>query len=282
MKIRNDRLYEGAAAVPMRDTPNKSGALSGGKPKFLVIHYTAGGSASGSLNHMANAAARASAHLVIGRDGAVTQMGRFNEKLWHAGRSSWKGIDGLNAHSVGIELANWGKLNGSPGNWKTWVGRSVADDDAIAAAHKHEPGVIRGWEVYPEAQVDACIAASRAICEAYGLGPAEIVGHDDISPGRKSDPGPAWDMARFRAAVFGRASDAPAEGPAEEPRWTVSASSLNMRDGPGIANQVVGKLPRGAEVVPIEQPGTWWLVSRLVEGEEDAAGWVHSHYLQPA
>lgn len=282
MKVRNHRLYDDGAAVPMRPTPNKSGQLAGGRPKYLVIHYTAAGSASGSIAHMANPAAKASAQLVIGRDGAVTQMGRLDEKLWHAGRSSWNGLIGLNSHSVGIELANWGKLSGGPGNWKTWVGGPVLDDNAIAAAHKHEPGVTRGWEVYAEAQVAACINAARAICEAYGLGPAEIIGHDDISPGRKSDPGPAWDMTRFRAAVFGRSSDEAAEGPDQEPRWTVAASTLNMRAGAGIGTEVIGKLSRGEQVVPIEQPGTWWLVARLVDGEEDAAGWVHSHYLQPA
>ncbi|MEO1689011.1 MAG: N-acetylmuramoyl-L-alanine amidase [Pseudomonadota bacterium] len=284
MKVRNHRLIGGdGSAVPLKQTPNRSDKLVGGAPKYLVIHYTAAGAASGSIRHLTSKAARASAHLVIGRDGDVTQLGRFDEKLWHAGTSRWKGILGLNGHSVGIELANWGKLSGGSGGWKTWTGGAVDDDLVVAAAHKNAPDVIRGWEIYPEAQVRACADAARAICEAYGLRPADIIGHDDISPGRKSDPGPAWDMERFRSLVFGRADDGDAAGPEDEPRWQVrSASGLNLRDGPGTENGIIKLLDDGTEVAVVEQPGTWWMVAEVVDGVERDTGWVHSRWLQPA
>lgn len=284
MKVRNHRLLlDGGAAVPLKQTPNRSGKLSGGAPKFLVIHYTAAGAASGSIRHLTSASSRASAHLVIGRDGDVTQLGRFDEKLWHAGSSRWKGIVGLNGHSVGIELANWGKLSGDAGGWKTWTGATVEDGDVVTAAHRNAPDRVFGWEVYSEAQVEACAAASRAICDAYGLGPADIIGHDDISPGRKSDPGPAWDMARFRSVVFGRAEDGDEDGPETDPRWQVrSASGLNLRQGPGTDHAVVKLLADGATVAVVEQPGTWWLVAEVADGVEKDTGWVHSRWLRPA
>ena len=145
MKVRNHRLIGGdGSAVPLKQTPNRSGKLVGGAPKYLVIHYTAAGAAAGSIRHLTSKAARASAHLVIGRDGDVTQLGRFDEKLWHAGTSRWKGILGLNGHSVGIELANWGKLSGGSGGWKTWTGGAV-DDGTVPGGRM----IVRLSEVLP-------------------------------------------------------------------------------------------------------------------------------------
>lgn len=197
LSISNHRLA-GARYVP---SPNSGGAL---RPKFLVLHYTASGPGFDTAAYFARRAARASAHLVIGRDGTLVQCVPFNVRAWHAGQSRWTGVDGvacenLNRYAIGIELENWGPLRRSGPVWLSWNGRRV-EGAVIEARHRY--GVPSGgWETYPEAQIDAAAEAARAICAAYGI--AEILGHDDIAPGRKSDPGPAWDMDGFRGRVMG-------------------------------------------------------------------------------
>ena len=280
MKVKNHRLYgDDGRAVAFDATPNKSSrGLTGGKPKFVIIHYTAGGSARSAINTFNNKKSQASAHIVIGHDGAITQMARFNERCWHAGRSEWGSINGLNSHSVGIEIANWGPLMGEVGNWKSWVGTSVPDNRVLRAKHKNE-NTRRGWEVYDPEQVESCVSMVRAIADAYGLGPDDILGHDDISPGRKTDPGPAWDMKRFRASVFGRKVDTP------RPKATyrvIAQNGLNMRDAGSISGNKIDLLPHGTELEKIEESGSWWLVSKVVNGEPDESGWVHSRYVQRA
>lgn len=278
MKIKNHKLlYSSGKGVPFDASPNKSSSgLSGGKPKYVIIHYTAGGTAQGAVNVFNNPAHKASAHFVLGHDGAITQMGKLNEKLWHAGRSSWDGINGLNGHSVGIEIANWGWLTGEAGNWRSWTGSRVDDSRVVRAAHKYD-GVTRGWEIYDEAQILACVEMVRAIALEYDMQPHHILGHDDISPGRKQDPGPAWDMDRFRAMVFGRAED---DGD-YEPTFRVEASSgLNMRIGAGVGFDKIKTLPDKAQVIKVDTDGAWWLVAEMKAGEPNDTGWVHSKWLR--
>jgi len=106
MKIKN-HLLEGDGIV-QKNTPNKGGKI---EPKYLIFHYTAGRSAESSINWLCNKKAKASAHLVVGRDGSITQLAPFNVKTWHAGKSHWAGLTGLNSHSIGIELDNAGELS---------------------------------------------------------------------------------------------------------------------------------------------------------------------------
>jgi AmpD protein len=106
---------------------------------------------------------RVSAHVVIRRDGALTQYVPFGARAWHAGRSSYQGRDACNDFSVGIELEG---------------------ADQIA---------------YAEPQYLSLSRLIRALCEAYPtLSESHLVGHSDIAPGRKTDPGPAFDWARLR------------------------------------------------------------------------------------
>src|SRR5262245_13438472 len=93
--------------VTALETPNKEGVIA---PEYLVVHFTAGRSAQASVDWLCNPAARASAHVVIGRDGKICQLVPFNLKAWHAGVSAWAGRTGLNSCSIGVELDNAGKL----------------------------------------------------------------------------------------------------------------------------------------------------------------------------
>ncbi len=135
MKILRHRLVaDDGEPLPFVRSPNSDGPMV---PEYLVIHYTAGSSARSSLDWFSNSAARASAHLVIGRDGAITQLVPFDRVAWHAGRSSWQGRDGLNRFSVGIELDNAGKLVRVGATWRAWFGRDYPDPEVIQGRGVH-------------------------------------------------------------------------------------------------------------------------------------------------
>ena len=191
--IHNHRLV----GIPYVASPNSGGAL---QPRFLVIHYTAGGDGFDTAAYFARRAAKASAHLVIRRDGTIVQCVPFNTVAWHAGKSRWVGKDGrayanLNQHSIGIEIENWGPLTRSAAGWVSWSGTQV--DAARVTEARHKSGAPDcGWERYTPLQVRTARVVAAALCAAYGI--REIVGHDDIAPGRKTDPGPAWDMDGLR------------------------------------------------------------------------------------
>lgn len=201
MEIQNHLLLKGDSKfkVTQTDTPNVGGKLA---PRFLVIHFTAGNDAASSISWLRNPAAKASAHLVIDRkDGAVTQLAPFNKVTWHAGKSEWHELIGLNQHSIGIELDNSGRLVREGGQWKTWTRRPVPDDQVVELTHPNETKP-SGWHTYSEAQIASCLEAAVALHAIYKF--EDILGHEDIAPGRKVDPGPAFPMGSFKARVLGR------------------------------------------------------------------------------
>jgi N-acetylmuramoyl-L-alanine amidase len=133
-------------------------------PQYIIIHYTAAKTANSAINWMLSKQGGVSAHLHIARDGSVVQLVPFNIKAWHAGLSAWNGLTGLNSHSIGIELQNDSK------------------------------------EDYTPIQIDVAKDISRALVAQYNL--KDILGHSDISPGRKVDPGDKFPMKLFKSAVF--------------------------------------------------------------------------------
>jgi len=112
------------------------------------------------------AALRVSAHALVRRDGAVVQFVPFHARAWHAGASSWQGRSACNDFSIGIELEG-------------------TDTDP-----------------YADAQYDSLVRLVRALMATYpGLTPDRLVGHDQIAPGRKTDPGVSFDWPRLRRLV---------------------------------------------------------------------------------
>ena len=271
MKIIRHRLHEdGGAPVPFKRSPNQGGAY---QAKYLIIHYTAGASAESSIRALSNPERKVSAHLVIGRDGAITQLVPFNRIAFHAGKSKWHGLSGLNRHSIGIELDNAGAMERQNGVWKSWFKRAYDDDVVIEAVHRHE-SESRGWHVFTEDQITATVEASQAIMRHYGL--LDVLGHDDISPGRKTDPGPAFPMDSFRAAVIGRDEDEPAE--------FVTTTALNIREGPGTEFDRLQEspLPPGTRLTLESREGIWCFVVVLgSDGTPTATGWVHGNFIRP-
>jgi AmpD protein len=109
---------------------------------------------------------RVSSHLLVARDGSLTQFVKFTDRAWHAGQSSYNGRSACNDFSIGVELEGIDTLD------------------------------------YEAAQYDALAEAVAALAEAYpGLSAERLVGHSDISPGRKTDPGPAFDWERARRCI---------------------------------------------------------------------------------
>lgn len=299
MKIRDHLLVaDDGAPVPFVGTPNVGGTL---KPTWLVMHFTAGSSAKESIRWLANPQAKASAHIVIARDGKVTQMVPFNRVAWHAGKSTWQGVAGLNRHSIGIELDNAGRLTRKGDTWTAAFGGKFPASQVLQATHRNETQP-SGWQTYTQAQMDAAREIAALLVKTYGL--KDVIGHDDISPGRKADPGPAFPMAEFRARVLGTDAqparpDAKPErpekpsAPMDEPAGTavslaffaVTASKLNVRAGPDASHPMVAgsPVPRGTVVQGLADQGPWKkvLVHGSVRGETGITGWVSERYLKP-
>jgi N-acetylmuramoyl-L-alanine amidase len=194
MKITQDHWLDNA----IRDVIRGGSAMA--VRRFLVIHHTAGATGKSSVSSMR--ARGLAAHLVIERDGTIIQCRPFNKTCGHAGASSWTDPStghkfiGLNSCSIGIELANAGS-DGSGADAFDWAKKQPGFFSS-RAKHKHE-SVVREWEGYSAAQLEACAEASKAIIARYNLD--SVCGHDDISPGRKTDPGPLFDWDSFRKKI---------------------------------------------------------------------------------
>lgn len=153
---------------------------------MLVIHYTGMPTAEAALKRLCDPAARVGAHYLIEEDGTVHALVDEAMRAWHAGESFWRGETDVNGRSIGIELVN--------------------------------PGHEFGYRPFPEAQMAALIALARGILKRHPIPPTNVVGHADVAPRRKTDPGELFDWCRLAAAGIGRWPDGVAAGAAGEGR----------------------------------------------------------------
>lgn len=128
---------------------------------MIVLHYTGMPTAQEALERMCDPAAEVSAHYMIDEQGIVTQLVDEGKRAWHAGKSYWRGVTDINSASVGIELVN--------------------------------PGHEWGYVPYPDAQMEALIPLLADIADRHDVPRANVVGHSDIAPSRKQDPGELFD-----------------------------------------------------------------------------------------
>lgn len=287
MRIRNYKLV-GHWHRMSRDVGGELDEL-----RFVVMHYTAGGSGAASRDYMLKSPTQkqkllgagrkiyASAHVIVDRDGSVWQIVPFNRKARHAGRSSWKGLQSLNRCSIGIEIANYGWLDPQgDGSYKRPDTPRFAAEDVVVAPM---PSGTRemGWENYTESQLEAVAEVTRALVYAYPS-ISEVLGHQEIAPGRKFDPGPAFPMQCFRNLLDDRGIGA-LEGEPDErepaPERYETTTRLNIRGGAGVEFEKldVSPLAPGTVVEYQDRDGPWTKVS--VDGT-DIIGWVHSGYLR--
>lgn len=190
MNVAQDHWLEGAIRKPVpggRGMPVR---------RYIVMHFTAGASAESSIFWWKQPAAKgASAHIVIDRDGTVYQCRPFNMTAGHAGVSRWvdrtSGVDykNLNSNSIGIELANGGE---------TYPTR-FSKLPPVKAKHKNG-GPEHEWEAFPPEQLAAAEEVCKAIYRRYHID--DVLGHDEIAPSRKTDPGPAFPMPAFRHTIL--------------------------------------------------------------------------------
>ncbi len=149
-------------------SPNFGARREDARPDLLVIHYTAMASAEAALARLCDPGAEVSAHYLIGRDGRVWRLVAEAARAWHAGAGHWGAVADVNSRSIGIELDNAGPLDGFP--------------------------------PFPEAQMAALEALIDAVRSRWDIPAARIIGHSDMAPGRKADPGPKFDWARLARA----------------------------------------------------------------------------------
>lgn len=267
LRIQNHRLV--GDDVSFRQTPNVGGALT---PRFVVLHYTAGRSLDSSVQSLCTQKPQgnASAHIVLGRDGRIVQLAPFNVVTWHAGVSQWNGLNGLNHHAIGIEMDNAGLLHREGERFVSWFGKDYPANEVLVAAHRHGGGP-QPWHAYTEVQIARALEICELLVAQYGL--QDVLGHEDIARGRKTDPGPAFPLAAVRARALGRGADV-------QMRLMVTASKLNIRSGPGADfPPVAPALKRGAELLLIEAQDRWSQVA--VVGETDLEGWVSNDFIGP-
>jgi N-acetylmuramoyl-L-alanine amidase len=255
------------------NTPNVSGHYAAGLPDTIIIHYTAGSSAESSVKTLMDPAAKASAHLVIGRDGSITQLAPFNVITWHAGESSYNGRTGFNKYSIGIEIDNAGILNKREDGYYSWFGRKYEEKDVVKAIHRNET-LPAYWHAYTEQQILLVYDICAMLKKAYGI--KFILGHEEISPKRKVDPGPAFPLDKLRDRILAGARDSDKdESTVVKNSGEVVATKLNIRSAPAeTADKVAMPLNQGAKLKIVESKDGWYKVQAVIEG------WVSSKYVK--
>lgn len=152
-------------------SPNFDARPAGTAVDMLVLHYTGMESAQAALARLSDADAKVSAHYVIEEDGTVWHLVEEDARAWHAGVSYWRGATDINARSIGIELVN--------------------------------PGHEFGYRPFPPAQMAAVIALAGEIAHRHAIPARNVVGHADVAPRRKMDPGELFDWRALARAGIG-------------------------------------------------------------------------------
>ncbi|MDT8758157.1 N-acetylmuramoyl-L-alanine amidase [Sphingomonas psychrotolerans] len=139
---------------------------------MLVLHYTGMETAQAAIDRLRDPEAKVSAHYLVEEDGRILRLVDERHRAWHAGRSHWRGVTDVNSASIGIEIVN--------------------------------PGHEFGYRPFPEAQMSALIPLVADIKERHGITRGNVVGHSDVAPARKQDPGELFNwhaLARLRLAL---------------------------------------------------------------------------------
>jgi N-acetylmuramoyl-L-alanine amidase len=152
---------------------------------MLVLHYTGMEEAASAIARLRAPEAKVSAHYVVAEDGQVLRLVDEQKRAWHAGRSFWRGVTDVNSASVGIEIIN--------------------------------PGHEFGYRPFPDQQMDSLVPLVADIVRRHKIIPPNVVGHSDIAPERKQDPGELFDWAKL--ARLGLAMPRPTER-LIDPLWT--------------------------------------------------------------
>lgn len=154
-----------------RPSPNHGPRADGARVELLILHYTGMPTAAHALDRLCDPAAQVSAHYTVDEDGTVYAHVPEDRRAWHAGRSSWRGAEDVNSRSIGVEIVN--------------------------------PGHEFGYRPFPPVQMAAVAELCRGIIERHGIAPAGVLGHSDVAPARKEDPGELFDWPDLAARGIG-------------------------------------------------------------------------------
>lgn len=157
-------------------SPNFGERRGDARPRLIVLHYTAMPSCAEARARLCSPDHEVSAHWLISEAGAVEQLVDEALRAWHAGAGGWAGAEDINSHSIGIELANTGS------------------------------------HPFPEPQMAALETLLRSVMARWGIGPAGVIAHSDMAPGRKGDPGARFDWRRLALSGLSIWPDAPGDG----------------------------------------------------------------------
>ena len=177
----------------MRFCPSPNFDARSGPVRMCVLHYTGMQSAEAALARLCDPAAKVSAHYLVEEDGSIVQLVEEEARAWHAGVARWRGVTDVNGASIGIELVN--------------------------------PGHEWGYRPFTRDQIDALVPLVAEIVGTYGIEPANVVGHSDVAPARKQDPGELFPWGLL--ARVGLASRRPVKG-LVDPGWDDGAFALAL------------------------------------------------------
>jgi N-acetylmuramoyl-L-alanine amidase len=158
--------------MTMIDTPSPNFNARKLPVSMIVLHYTGMVDGAAALERLCDPVAEVSAHYLVDEDGTIHRLVAEDKRAWHAGKARWRGIEDVNSASIGIEIVN--------------------------------PGHELGYRPFGEEQIDALIPLVARIKESHGITRGNVVGHSDIAPMRKQDPGelfPWHRLARLRLAL---------------------------------------------------------------------------------
>lgn len=161
-----------SSSLPIIDAPSPNFDARELPVSMIVLHYTGMESGQAAIDRLRDPEAKVSAHYLVDEDGTILKLVDERHRAWHAGRSHWRGITDVNSASIGIEIVN--------------------------------PGHEFGYRPFPDAQMGALIPLVADIKERHGITRGNIVGHSDVAPSRKQDPGELFNwhaLARLRLAL---------------------------------------------------------------------------------
>ena len=152
-------------------SPNHEPRHGAVRPDILLLHYTGMRSTPAALERLCDPSARVSSHYLIFEDGSIVQLVPESQRAFHAGESSWEGTRDINSRSIGVEIGNPGHDYGAP--------------------------------EFPAVQIAAVVALARDIVARWTIAPYRVLGHSDVAPSRKRDPGERFPWARLAAGGVG-------------------------------------------------------------------------------
>ena len=189
-------------AMTERPSPNHDDRVSDAEIDMLILHYTGMRSGAEAIERLCDPAAKVSAHYVVEEDGRITRLVDEERRAWHAGVSYWRGETDINGLSIGIEIVN--------------------------------PGHEFGYRAFPDAQMASVTALCLDVMARHPIPAARVLGHSDVAPDRKQDPGELFDWQRLAARGIGL--------------WP-KTSSIDMRPDEELARTALTRIGYNPDIV---------------------------------